>query len=631
MVEARFQTFEDASERAQSAARVAALRAELGRRGLDGFVVPRADRQQNEYLPASEQRLAWLTGFTGSAGLAIVLAERAVLFVDGRYTAQAEAQIDKTVFAIEHLVDNPPEQWLERNLTSGRRIGYDPWLHTADAAEKLRKACTAAGGEFVAVEHNPIDALWQDRPPPPMGAVTLRDAKLAGETSAAKLRRIQAELAKLRADALVVSNPQNVAWTFNIRGADVAHTPLALAFALVPREGRPSLYIDGGKLGNAVRHALQDVAEVRPPEALTRDLASLNGKAVRLDQSSAADALVGLLADNGAKPSRGPDPIALMKAVKNQAEIAGMRAAHKRDGAALTRFLAWFDREAPQGKLTEIDAVAALEGFRRDTGLLKDVSFPTIAGSGPNGAIVHYRVTTATNRTIGRNQLFLIDSGAQYEDGTTDVTRTVAVGTPSAEMRDRFTRVLKGHIAIATAVFPETTTGAQLDPLARTALWQAGLDYDHGTGHGVGSYLSVHEGPASISKLGTTALRRGMILSNEPGFYKAAAYGIRTENLVLVIAAPEPPGAEKPLNTFETLTLAPIDRRLVEPRLLTDKERHWLDSYHERVREVISPLVDRPTRQWLAAATAPLGFAPRQPARRAVASKRRAKRKKKRL
>ncbi len=607
MFEAKFQTFDDASARSESAARTAVLRAELKRRGLDGFVVPRADRQQNEYLPESEERLAWLTGFTGSAGAAVVLTDRAALFVDGRYTVQAAAQIDQTVFAIEHLVDNPPDQWLEKNLSTGAKIGYDPWLHTAESAERLRKACEAAGAQLVAVDDNPIDAIWRERPAPPAGAVSLRDVKFAGESAADKLKRVRAELGKLRADALVVSDPQNVAWAFNIRGADVAHTPLALAFALVPREGRPSLYVDAGKLSNDVRHVLEGIADVRAPADLARDLGGLKGKTVRLDQASAADALTRLVAEGGGKPARGSDPIGPMKAVKNHAEIAGARAAHKRDGAAMARFLAWFEREAPHGKLTEIDAVEALESFRRDTGMLKDISFPTIAGSGPNAAIVHYRVTRKTNRTIRMDELFLIDSGAQYEDGTTDITRTVVVGTTSEEMRDRFTRVLKGHIAIATAVFPENTTGAQLDPLARTALWQAGLDFDHGTGHGVGSYLSVHEGPARISKLGNVALRRGMILSNEPGYYKTAAYGIRTENLVLIIAEPEPAGAEKPLNAFETLTLAPIDRRLIETRMLTAKERAWVDSYHARVAETIGPLVDADTRGWLETATRPLG------------------------
>jgi Xaa-Pro aminopeptidase len=606
MFEARFQSFDDSSERAQSAARVDALRAELGRRGLDGFMVPRADRQQNEYLPASEERLAWLTGFTGSGGLAIVLADRAVLFVDGRYTVQADAQIDKTIFSIEHVTDSPPEQWLEQNLKAGCKLGYDPWLHTTENAEKLKKACAAADAELTAVDGNPIDVLWKDRPLPPAGKVVIRDLKLAGESAADKLKRIRAELTRARADALVVSDPQNVAWAFNIRGADVPHTPLALAFALVPREGRAALYIEGGKLDNKALQTLEEFADIRVPDALERDLAALKGKTVRLDQASAADALTRLVTEHGGKPARGADLIALMKAVKNHAEIAGARAAHKRDGAALTRFLAWLEREAPTGKLTEIDTVKALESFRRDNGLLKDISFPTIAGAGPNAAIVHYRVTEKSNRRIGLNELFLVDSGAQYEDGTTDVTRTVVVGAPTEEMRDRFTRVLKGHIAIATALFPENTSGAQIDPLARTALWQAGLDFDHGTGHGVGSYLSVHEGPARISKLGNVALRRGMILSNEPGYYKTAAYGIRTENLVLVIAAPEPAGAEKPLNAFETLTLAPIDRRLIDTRMLTAKERHWLDSYHARVQEVLLPLLDASTRAWLEAATAPL-------------------------
>jgi len=606
MFEAHLQSFDDASERGASAARVAALRAELKRRGLDGFVVPRADRQQNEYLPASEERLSWLTGFTGSACAAVVLTDRAAVFVDGRYTVQAEAQVDGAIFAIEHLVERPLDQWLEQNLNRGGKLGYDPWLHTSEQVEKLKKACVAVGAELVALDSNPIDALWRDRPAPPAGAVTLRELKLAGESAPDKFKRIRAEMARLRADTLLVSDPQNVAWAFNIRGADVAHTPLALAYALIPLEGRPALYVDGSKLTNDVRHALEEIADVRSTDDLVRDLGKLAGKAVRLDQASAADAFIRLLVTQGAKPQRGADPIALMKATKNHAEIVGSRTAHKRDGAAVVRFLAWLDKEAPSGKLTEIDAVAALESFRRETGALKDISFPTIAGAGPNGAIVHYRVTRASNRTIKKNELFLIDSGAQYEDGTTDITRTIVVGEPTEEMRDRFTRVLKGHIAIATAIFPENTSGAQLDPLARTALWQAGLDFDHGTGHGVGSYLSVHEGPARISKLGTVPLRRGMILSNEPGYYKTAAYGIRIENLVLVIAAPEPVAAEKPLNAFETLTLAPIDRRLIETGMLSPKERAWLNSYHERVHEVLGPLIDAPTRSWLNAATRPL-------------------------
>jgi Xaa-Pro aminopeptidase len=608
MFEARFQSFEDRTERAASAARVAALRTELARRGLTGFIIPRSDRHQNEYVPASEERLAWLTGFTGSAGAAIVLMERAVLFVDGRYTLQVREQVDTSLFTIEHLVETPPDRWIETNLTNADRLGYDPWLHTVESAERLAKACAAAGAALVAVEPDLIDAIWSDRPVPPLGAVMLHDLRFAGEAAEDKLTRIRAEVVKLRADALVVSDPHAVAWAFNIRGADVAHTPLPLAFAVIPQAGRATLFVDGRKLSNDVRDRLEGLADIREPADFVQALAALGQahKTVRLDQATAADALARLVTTHGGKVARGACPIALMKAVKNPAEISGARAAHVRDGAAMTRFLAWFDREAARGTLTEIDAVAALESFRRDTGLLKDISFPTISGAGPDGAIVHYRVTSKTNRGIAPGELFLIDSGGQYQDGTTDITRTVAVGAPTVEMCERFTQVLKGHIAIARAVFPDGTTGAQLDSFARQFLWTQGLDFDHGTGHGVGSYLSVHEGPARISKLGTTALRRGMILSNEPGYYKAGAYGIRIENLVLVVEAAAVPGAEKALNAFETLTLAPIDRRLVVTDMLTRDEMDWLDGYHARVAQILSPLVDDETRAWLAAATRPL-------------------------
>ncbi|MGA7787185.1 MAG: aminopeptidase P family protein [Xanthobacteraceae bacterium] len=611
MFEAHFQSFDDRGARGNSAPRLAALRAELKRRGLDGFIVPCSDRYQNEYVPPSAERLAWLTGFTGSAGLAIVLADHAVIFVDGRYTVQAADEVDTALFAIEHLVEHPPAAWIEENLPTGAKLGYSPWLHTVESAERFAKACEAAGASLVAVADNPIDVEWKDRPSPPLGAVVQHDLRYAGEDAAAKLARVRAELGKLNADALVVSDPHAVSWLFNIRGHDVPHTPVALAFAMVSKDGRPSLYVDGRKLGNGVRHRLEELAEVRAPEDFERDLAALGKarQAVQLDPAAAPEAIARLVADNGGKILRGSDPIAPMKAVKNAVEIAGARAAQQRDGAAVTRFLAWFDREAPGGRLSEIDAVEALESFRRDTGLLKDISFPTIAGAGADGAIVHYRVTRRSNRHIAPGELFLIDSGGQYEDGTTDITRTLAVGTPTAEMRRNFTLVLKGHIAIARAVFPDGTSGAQLDTLARQFLWRAGLDFDHGTGHGVGSYLSVHEGPARISKLGGAPLQRGMILSNEPGYYRAGAYGIRIENLVLVAEAPAVAAAEKPLNAFETLTLAPIDLRLVDQELLTAEEISWLDAYHARVRDVLAPLVDEQTRRWLTAATAPLATA----------------------
>jgi Xaa-Pro aminopeptidase len=611
MFEARFQSFDDEADRTAVPQRLAALRVELAHRGLDGFVVPRADRQQNENVPPSEERLAWLTGFTGSAGVAVVLRDRAVLFVDGRYTLQARDQVDPA-FAIEHVVETPPEKWLEANLTKGARLGYDPWLHTVEGAEKLAKACAAAGAALVPAAPNPVDAVWGDRPAPPLARVVLHDLRYAGEPAGRKLARIANEVEKAKADALVVSDPHAVAWAFNIRGGDVAHTPLPLAFALVRKTGRPSLYVDGRKLDNAVRNALEELADVREENALPADLTALGAaqQTVSLDQATAADALARVITEAGGKVARGTDPIAVMKACKNEVEIAGARAAHERDGAAVARFLAWLDREAPTARLTEIDAVAALETFRRDTGALKDVSFPTISGSGPNGAIVHYRVTRTTNRRIGSNELYLVDSGAQYLDGTTDITRTVAVGTPSALMRERFTGVLKGHIALARAVFPDGITGAQLDPLARQYLWRAGVDFDHGTGHGVGSYLSVHEGPAGISKRGTAPLRRGMIISNEPGYYRTAEFGIRIENLVLVVEAAPVEGAEKPLNAFETLTLAPIDRRLIDVGLLGAEEIAWLDAYHARVLKMLAPAVDSETRAWLEAATQPIGKAP---------------------
>ncbi len=608
MTGARFQSFEDSSDRAATGQRIAALRAELARRGLSGFVVPRADRYQNEYVPPSEERLAWLTGFTGSAGSAIVLADRAALFVDGRYTLQAREQVDTSLVTIVPISDTPPEAWIEANVSAGAALGCDPWLHTSAGKERLDKACAAAGARLVATEPNPVDAVWSDRPAPPRGAVALHDLKFAGETARDKLARIREELGKAKVDAVVVTDPHAVAWTFNIRGADVAHTPLALATAIVSRDGGAAVFVDGRKLSNAVRHALEALADVHEPDAFVVELQALGRqhKTVRLDQATAAEAVRRLIAEAGGTVSRGADPVAAMKAVKNWAEIAGTRAAHLRDGAAVTRFLAWLSHEAPGGRVSEIAAVEALENFRRDTGALKDVSFPTISGAGPNGAIVHYRVTTKTNRRIAKGELFLIDSGAQYEDGTTDITRTVAVGAPSEEMRDRFTRVLKGHIAIARAVFPEGTTGAQLDSFARAPLWQMGLDFDHGTGHGVGSYLSVHEGPARISKLGTAPLKRGMILSNEPGYYKAGGYGIRIENLVLVVEGPKVAGAERPLNAFETLTLAPIDRTLIATALLDGDEIAWLDAYHARVRDALSPHVDAATAVWLDAATRPL-------------------------
>jgi Xaa-Pro aminopeptidase len=608
MFEALFQTFEEPESGVALTARLAAFREELVRRKLNGFAVPRADQQQNEYVPPSEERLAWLTGFTGSAGLAVVLTHEAAIFVDGRYTLQARKQVDARAWSIEPLADPPPESWILNHLAAGDRLGFDPWLHTSAAAEKLAKACAKAGAELIAVESNPVDSVWTERPPPPLAPVTIHAPQFSGEAEAEKLDRIRNEIARLGVEALVLSDSHAVAWTFNIRGADVSHTPLPLSYALVPKDGRASIFIDHRKLSNSVRDHLERSADVREPDELVPKLVDLarRGASIALDSATAADALSRLISGASGKPVPGSDPVSLLKAVKNVTEIEGTRTAHRRDAVALTRFLAWIDREAPKGSLTEIDAVEALETFRRDTGALKDVSFPTIAGTGPNGAIVHYRVTRKSNRRISPGDLLLIDSGAQYQDGTTDVTRTIPIGEPTAEMRDRFTRVLRGHIAIARAVFPEGTTGAQIDVLARQFLWQAGVDFEHGTGHGVGSYLSVHEGPARISKLGIAPLKRGMILSNEPGYYKTDAYGIRIENLELVVGV-EIDGAEKPMNGFETLTLAPIDRRLVDVDMLGADELGWLNEYHARVRREVRAHLDEATKLWLDAATAPLG------------------------
>ncbi len=609
MFEALFQTFEEPETGVALSARLSAFREELAKRNLSGFVVPRADQQQNEYVAPSEERLAWLTGFTGSAGLAVVLNREAAIFVDGRYTLQAAKQVDTKAWRVEALVDPPPEAWLAKHLTSGDRLGFDPWLHTTAAAEKLAAACAKAGAELVAVEVNPVDAVWTERPALPLAPVTLHGQQFSGEAETAKLKRIEAEIGRLNVDALVLSDSHAVAWTFNIRGGDVAHTPLPLSYALVPKSGRPTLFIDHRKLSNSVRDHLERTATVVEPGALTSKLIELSksGASIALDSATSADALTRLISAAGGKPVRGNDPVSLLKAVKNDTEIQGARTAHRRDAVALARFLAWIDREAAAGALTEIDAVEALETFRRDTGALKDVSFPTISGTGPNGAIVHYRVTRKSNRRITPGDLLLIDSGAQYEDGTTDITRTIAIGEPTFEMRDRFTRVLRGHIAIARALFPDGTSGAQIDTLARQFLWQAGVDFEHGTGHGVGSYLSVHEGPARISKLGATPLKRGMILSNEPGYYKTDAFGIRIENLELVVAA-DVAGAEKPVNGFETLTLAPIDRRLVDLNMLTGEELSWLNEYHQEVRHAVRGHVDDATKAWLDAATAPMSL-----------------------
>ena len=599
----------DDFDRLPRSGRVGRLRKELAERGLDGFIVPRADEHQGEYVPPRGQRLAWLTGFTGSAGLAIVLRDRAALFVDGRYTLQVAAQVDTGLFEIHHLIEEPPANWMATTLAEGAVLAYDPWLHTPHEVERFRAAAEKAGAVLRSVPDNPLDRVWPGRPAAPIAPVVPHPERFAGESAESKRTRLGRALRKEGITAVVLTISESIAWLLNIRGGDVPHTPLPLSFAVLRQDGAVTLFIDRRKLVPGLERHLGNRVTIAPPERLGPALDELaaEGGRVQVDPASAASWVVDRLEAAGAKIDRAADPCLLPKACKNVTELDGTRAAHRRDGAALTRFLAWLAREAPKkGGLSEIAASDRLEAFRRENENFRDLSFPTISGAGSNGAIVHYRAMPETEKRLEPGTLYLLDSGAQYLDGTTDVTRTIAIGEPTQEMRERFTQVLKGHIALALARFPKGTTGTQLDAFARRALWQKGLDYDHGTGHGVGSYLGVHEGPQRISKAPNgQALLPGMIVSNEPGYYKTGAYGIRIENLVLV--QPSEGTAERDMLSFETLTLAPIDRNLIDPSLLEDEEITWLDAYHQRVRETLTPLVDQDTAQWLAQVTQPIG------------------------
>ncbi|MDB5486376.1 MAG: aminopeptidase family protein [Reyranella sp.] len=587
------------------AARLADLRAELKRRGLDGFVVPRADEHQGEYVPRRSQRLGWLTGFSGSAGLAIVLADRAAIFIDGRYTLAVRDQVDVAAFEPHQIPEQSAEQWIADNLPKGGKLGFDPWLQTVDGYDRFARACQRAGGSFVPVESNPVDTVWRGRPPAPLAPVLPHPVEFAGETSESKRARIASILAAKNADVALITAPDSIAWLLNVRGGDVPRTPFALGFALLHADGHVDLYMDRRKIPDRTVSWLGNAVTLAPPEDLGNalDMMGKLTKRVLVETSTAPYWAATRLQAAGATVVRDADPIALPKACKNAVELEGIRSAHRRDGTAVSRFLGWLDQKSSAGALREIEVSDRLQALREETGKLRDLSFDTISGAGANGAIVHYRASEATERALEPGSLYLVDSGGQYRDGTTDITRTVAVGTPSPEMKDRFTRVLKGHIALASARFPVGTTGSQLDVLARYALWQVGLDYDHGTGHGVGAYLSVHEGPHRISKMpNSVALQPGMIVSNEPGYYKTSAYGIRIENLVAVKDV-EIAGADRKYLEFETLTLAPIDLACVDQTLLTDAERQWLNDYHRRVRETVGPTVDDATRAWLKEAT----------------------------
>ncbi|HEY9569301.1 MAG TPA: aminopeptidase P family protein, partial [Thalassobaculum sp.] len=590
-------------------ARLDRLRAVLDEQGVDGFILPRADEHQGEYIPPDAERLAWLTGFTGSAGVAVVLHAEAALFVDGRYTLQAGQQVDPARWEIRHLVRTPPAGYIADNLAGGR-LGYDPRLHSVNGANRIREAVQRAGGTLVALEASPVDRIWDGRPPAPLGRVETLPVAFAGLDAAAKRALVAATLAERDTVVTVLNQPESIAWLLNIRGRDVPYTPLPLCYATVARDGTVALFLDPAKCDAETRAALGNQVSLQPFEAIGDALDSLGaaGAAVSLDPDTASDWLHHRLTGAGATVVAAEDPYIRPRARKNAVEIAGTRAAHARDGVAMARFLKWIDDNGADGSVTEAGAAEALEIFRSRGENWRGPSFPSISGAGSNGAIVHYRVTPESDRPLQPCSLYLIDSGAQYLDGTTDITRTVAVGKPTQEMRERFTLVLKGHIAVATARFPAGTNGGQLDALARQYLWKEGLDFDHGTGHGVGSFLGVHEGPQRISATSRVPIEAGMIISNEPGYYKPGGYGIRIENLLLAVESEPAEDSGRPMLAFETITFAPFDRRLIEPTLLDFEEVAWVDAYHAAVRTRVMPDLDAADRDWLAAATAPIGL-----------------------
>lgn len=603
-----YQSFEEASAPTPSGERIKALQRELRSRGLKGFLVPHSDEHQDEFLSPAAERLAWLTGFTGSAGVAIVLDKAAALFVDGRYVLQAKAQTDSELFEVLQTPEAKPSEWVKEKLNRSNAVGYDPSLHTIKEIERLTETLSKAGIKLQPVATNPIDALWQERPAVPSAPVVPHAPEYAGRSAHDKIGDVQAVLREEGADAVLLTMLDSIAWLFNIRGGDIRHTPVAFAYAIVPADGRPTLFIDPAKIGDSARMAINQYADLAELSALPDKLKEL-GQAksrVRLDPETAPVRFAQILAAEGAKFVPGTDPCVLPKAIKNPTEIKGARAAHVRDGVAMARFLSWLDEVGESGRIDEVAAALKLEQCRRESGQLKDISFDTISAVGANGAIVHYRPTNRTKQPLKPSSLYLLDSGAQYLDGTTDLTRTIAIGAPTAEMRRHYGLVLKAHIAIATARFPKGARGQDIDPFARRPLWNAGLDFDHGTGHGVGSYLGVHEAPQRLSRLGTHTLEPGMILSNEPGLYLEGQYGIRLENLMLVTPPAPIEGGTRDMMGFETLTLVPFDRRLIDRKQLLPWELAWLNDYHARIRREIEPLLSSNDRPWLRHATAPI-------------------------
>jgi Xaa-Pro aminopeptidase len=585
--------------------RLSALRREMDIFCVDGFIIPRNDEHQGEYVAPCSERLAWISGFTGSAGFAIVLRDSAAIFVDGRYTLQVKKEVDGTAFEYRHISEEPAESWIEERLNEGMVLSYDPWLHTGPSLHRLKKSCTKIGAELTPAPHNFIDAIWADRPAAPLHPVNAHPVEYAGQTHLDKMKELAARLEQEDQDAMILSLPDSIAWLFNIRGGDIPCTPVALGFAILYRDATADLFMDHRKLNDEVRTHLGKNIRLFKPDNFGTKLDELTGKAVRLDGASTPVWINDRLKNANADVVIGDDLCALPKACKNEVEINGMRNAHRRDGVAMVRFLHWLSRQSATPDINELSVAHKLDSLRAEDDLFFDYSFPTISGAAENGAIVHYRVSKETSRALPENGLYLVDSGGQYRDGTTDITRTIVRGIPSPEMKDHYTRVLKGHIALGATRFPKGTSGSQLDVLARHALWQAGLDYDHGTGHGVGSFLNVHEGPQRISKMPSkTALDVGMVISNEPGYYKTGAYGIRLENLVCV--RPAQMNSERDMLEFENLTLCPFDRKAINISLLDQAEINWVNNYHKRVRDELTPLLDPQDCAWLAEATQPL-------------------------
>jgi Xaa-Pro aminopeptidase len=586
-------------------AHVSRLRQALREAGFDGWIQPRADEFQGEYVPASAARLAWLTGFTGSAGVSIILKDKAAVFSDGRYSIQLKEEIDLNVFQPCHLVTNPADDWVSKNLAPGEILAYDPWLLTEAEVKRFDEAAAKAGGSVAAAKQNLVDKIWLDRPPPPATPILPHPLEFSGVDAVKKQEEVASKIAESGATAALLTQPDSIAWILNVRGSDVEHTPLPLSFAVLGSDASIQWFVNPDKLDEQTRNWVGKNAKIEHINSFADSLKKYNDKSILVSESAPAAALE-ILRSNGANVIVGKDPVALPKAIKNKVEISGARAAHKRDAKAVIRFLHWLSTEGQSGEVTEIEASDRLESFRRGLDLFKDLSFPTISGAGENGAIIHYRASEAKEFKLQRNSLYLCDSGAQFLDGTTDITRTIAIGLPSEDMRRTYTLVLKGHLALSAARFPKGTTGTQLDTLARAPLWEAGLDFDHGTGHGVGSYLSVHEGPHRVSKaVSNVALAPGMILSNEPGYYRAGSFGIRIENLLLVTEI-DIPGSEHESYGFETLTLAPYDRNLIDTSLLSQTELEAIDLYHARVRNELAEHLSDDEAGWLISATAPL-------------------------